>query len=96
MKKKIQQCAILHLKRITRLCKTLWYQFQKVAYQFIIDQPLHLQQIKLKVKKIEPNIRKNGYLYAPFSQKLFLKSKTHSLIAANDQIFSRYAKICSL
>ena len=28
---------------------------------------------------------KNGYLYAPFSQKHFLKSKTHSLNAARHQ-----------
>ena len=28
---------------------------------------------------------KNGYLYAPFSQEHFSKSKSHSLNAAHDQ-----------
>ena len=38
-------------------------------------------KIELKGRKMV----RNGYLYAPFSQKYFSKSKTHSLNEAHDR-----------
>ena len=46
-----------------------------------------LQKTKLQVKKMsrmDEKPAKKDYLYAPFSQKHFSKSKNHSLNAAHD------------
>ena len=75
---------IFNLKRIFRLCKTLWHQFPRLTFQYSIELTLFLQDTKIKAKKKKKSA-KNGYLYVPLTQNYFSKSKSHSLNAAHDQ-----------
>ena len=59
-----------------------------VAFSNRIDQKLIPQKIKLQFEKLgqmDENTAKNCHLYAPISQTLFSKSKSHSLSAAHEQ-----------
>ena len=56
---------ILNLKRILRLCKTLWYQFPRL--HFNIASKENLLKHKLKAKKLghlDEKMAKNSYLCA--------------------------------
>ena len=90
--------SVFKLKRIFRLCKTLWHQFPRLKLQYI-EWNLFLQETKLKAKKLghlDGKTAKNGYLNVPFSQKLLFKVKMSlTKRCAWSKNFSRLAKICS-
>ena len=45
-KLKNKDVPILKLKRIFRLCKTLWYQFPRFTFQYSIESKLFQQKTK--------------------------------------------------
>ena len=47
-----ENVPILHLKRIIRLSKTLWYQFQRVTYWWSIYQQWFQQKTEVKETKL--------------------------------------------
>ena len=74
-------CPFSTRKELLGSAKICGINFQKKKHSFSIDQKLFLQKTELPVKKTKPNGRKtakNGYLFAPVSQKHSSKSKvTH-------------------